>query len=155
MSQRPACSSCEWGGNRLFTSGKSLTLLTWQQHYPGGFHVMFLLLGSCPAEWGVGSGHQCLYNSLAGYTLCSSSNAQVPKSVIFAAKVCDCVLKSVLSSVTMDALFTSSVLDAKVCNTITPWTPKSVWGPKSVVPGGKVCFLFHLLSVDNSLILHQ
>ena len=151
MSQQPACSSCEWGGNCLFTflECKSLTLLTWLQHCPGGFHITFLPLGSCPAEWGVGSGHQCLFNSFVGYTLCLSSNAQAPKSVIFAAKVCDCVLKSVLSSVTIDALFTSSVLDAKVCNTITQWTPKSV------VPGGKVCFLFHLLSIQNPLILHQ
>ena len=121
----------------------------WLQHCPGGFHVTFLPLGSHPAEWGVGSGHQCLFNSLAGYTLFLSPNAQAPKSVIFAAKVCDWALKSVLSSVTIDALFTSSVLDAKVCNTIIQWAPKSV------VPGGKVCFLFHLLSVPNPLILHQ
>ena len=106
---------------------------------------MSLPLGSHPAEWGVGLGHQCLFNSFTGYTLCLSSNAQAPKSVVFAAKVCDCALKSVLPSVTIDALFTSSVLDAKVCNTII------LWVPKSVVPGGKVCFLFHLLSVPKEL----
>ena len=68
----------------------------WLQHCPGGFHVAFLLLGLRPAEWGVGLGHQCLLNSLAGYTLCLSSNAQAPKSVIFVAKVCDWALKSII-----------------------------------------------------------
>ena len=68
----------------------------WLQHCPGGFHVMFLPLGSCPAEWGIGLGHQRLFNSLTGYTLCLSSNAQALKSVIFVAKVCDCPLKSVI-----------------------------------------------------------
>ena len=96
MSQQPACSSCEWGGNCLFTPRKSLTLLSWLQHCLAGFHITFLPLGSCPAEWGVGLGHQYLFNSLAGYTLCLSSNAQALKSIIFAAKVCDWVLKSVI-----------------------------------------------------------
>ena len=68
----------------------------WLQHCLGGFHVMFLLLGSRPAEWGVGLGHQCLFNSLAGYTLCLSSNAQAPKSVTFVAKVCALALKSII-----------------------------------------------------------
>ena len=95
---------------------------------------MFLPLGSHPVEWGVGSGHRCLFNSLTGYTLCLSSKGQAPKSVIFAANVFDCASKSVLSSVMINTLFTSSVLDAKVCNTITLWMPKSVWVPKSVVP---------------------
>ena len=76
--------------------GGEVTLLTWLQHCSGGFHTTFLPLGSCPAEWGVGLGHQYLFNSLAGYTLCLSSNAQAPKSVIFAAKVCDWVPKSVI-----------------------------------------------------------
>ena len=63
-----------------------------------------------------------------------------PKSDIFIAKVYDWVLKSVMVCA-ITALLTSSVLDAKVCNTITLWTPKSVWAPESVVPGGKVCCL--------------
>ena len=62
----------------------------------GWLHVMSLPLGSRPAEWGVGLGHQCLFISLAGYTLCLSSNAQAPKSVIFVAKICDWAPKSVI-----------------------------------------------------------
>ena len=129
-----------------------VTLLTWLQHCPGGFHIAFLPLGSCPAEWGVGLGLQCLLNSLAGYTLRLSFNAQAPKSVIFTAKVCDWVLKSVIQSMLhsppqywMAKPVTLLHISTKVC---------SVW-PKSVIPGGKVCFLFHLLSVHNPLILHQ
>ena len=79
----------------LLVSGE-VTLLTWLEHYPGGFYVTSLPLGSRPAEWGVGLGHQCLFNSLAGYTMCFSSNPQAPKSVIFVAKVCGWVLKSVI-----------------------------------------------------------
>ena len=83
MSRGLACSSCEWGGNHLLTPRKSLTLLMWLQHCPGGFHIMFLPLGSCPVEWGVSLRLLGLFNSSSSYTLVGHQNllSLLPKSV--------------------------------------------------------------------------
>ena len=108
----------------------------------GGFHVTFLPLGSCPAEWGVDLEHQCLFNSSAGYTLCLSPSAQAPKSVIFVAKVCDWALKSVIQSMLRSppqywmakpvtllhiGLHSLFCMGAKICNTrwqsLFPFSP--------------------------------
>ena len=76
---------------------------------------MFLPLGSHPAEWGVGSRRQCPFNSLVWiHTVC---HLMLRHQSLYAAKVCDLALESVLSSVTINALLISSVLNAKVCNT--------------------------------------
>ena len=46
----------------------------WLQHCLGGFHVTFLLLGSHPVEWGVGSELQGLFNTSRCYTLIEHQN---------------------------------------------------------------------------------
>ena len=151
MSWWLACSACGWRGNHFLTPRKSLTLLTWLQHCPGGFHVTFPPFGSHPVEWQVGSGLWGLFNSSNSYTLVGTKICYLCcQSLWLGAKVCYslCYLlsQSLLCSPPQYRMPKSvTLLCIKVC---------SVWSPKSVVPGGKVCCLFHLLSIDNSLILH-
>ena len=89
MSWWLACSSCEWGGNHLLTPRKSLTLLTWLQHCLSGFHNMFLLLGACPVEWGVGLRLLGLFNSSSSYTLVGTKTCYLYcQSLWLGSKVC-------------------------------------------------------------------
>ena len=133
MSQCLACSSCGWGGNHLLTPRKSFILLMWLQHCLGGFHIMFPPFGSCPVEWGVGSGLWSLSNASNSYTLIGTTICYLYcQSLWLGAKACYslCYLlsQSLLCSPPEHQMPKSVMLlhighqslfcvDAKICNT--------------------------------------